>query len=57
MNTGNKTAVRVCFISPKAYPLFNPDVKKTFGGARSRAEQFTWSRAAGEYLALYERLK
>jgi glycosyltransferase involved in cell wall biosynthesis len=25
--------------------------------ARSRAEQFTWSRAAGEYLALYERLK
>ncbi|MHC4075398.1 MAG: glycosyltransferase family 4 protein [Planctomycetota bacterium] len=33
MNTGNKTAVRVCFISPKAYPLFNPDVKKTFGGA------------------------
>ena len=24
---------RVCFISPKAYPLFNPDVKKIFGGA------------------------
>lgn len=25
--------VRVCFIAPKAYPLFNPDVKKVFGGA------------------------
>lgn len=25
--------------------------------ARSRAEQFTWSRSAREYLALYERLK
>ena len=24
---------RVCFIAPKAYPLFNPDVKKVFGGA------------------------
>jgi len=25
--------IRVCFIAPKAYPLFNPDVKKVFGGA------------------------
>lgn len=25
--------MRICFISPKAYPLFNPQVKKTFGGA------------------------
>jgi glycosyltransferase involved in cell wall biosynthesis len=25
--------IRVCFISPKAYPLFNPDVKGVFGGA------------------------
>lgn len=24
---------KVCFIAPKAYPLFNPDVKKVFGGA------------------------
>jgi len=24
---------RVCFIAPKAYPLFNPDVKEIFGGA------------------------
>ena len=25
--------IRVCFIAPKAYPLFNPNVKKVFGGA------------------------
>jgi len=25
--------IRICFIAPKAYPLFNPDVKKVFGGA------------------------
>lgn len=25
--------IRVCFISPKAYPLFNPGVKEVFGGA------------------------
>lgn len=25
--------IQVCFIAPKAYPLFNPDVKKVFGGA------------------------
>jgi len=25
--------IKVCFIAPKAYPLFNPDVKKVFGGA------------------------
>ena len=24
---------RVCFIAPKAYPLFNPDIKEIFGGA------------------------
>ncbi len=29
--TGKK--IRVCFISPKAYPLFNPAVEKIFGGA------------------------
>lgn len=26
-------AMRVCFIAPKAYPLFNPQVQRTFGGA------------------------
>ncbi len=25
--------VKVCFVSPKAYPLFNPDCKGVFGGA------------------------
>jgi hypothetical protein len=25
--------VRICFIAPKAYLLFNPDVKELFGGA------------------------
>jgi glycosyltransferase involved in cell wall biosynthesis len=25
--------MRICFISPKAYPLFNPKIKVTFGGA------------------------
>lgn len=34
MSSGDKLRViRVCFIAPKAYPLFNPDVKKVFGGA------------------------
>jgi glycosyltransferase involved in cell wall biosynthesis len=33
--TSNDTSktIKVCFIAPKAYPLFNPDVKKVFGGA------------------------
>jgi glycosyltransferase involved in cell wall biosynthesis len=25
--------IRVCFISPKAYPIFNPDIESVFGGA------------------------
>ncbi len=29
----NNHPIRVCFIAPKAYPLFNPDVGKVFGGA------------------------
>ncbi len=29
----NSKPILVCFIAPKAYPLFNPDVKKVFGGA------------------------
>ena len=26
-------AVKICFIAPKAYPLFNPEVKEVLGGA------------------------
>jgi len=29
----HETRIRVCFVSPKAYPLFNPNVKELFGGA------------------------
>jgi glycosyltransferase involved in cell wall biosynthesis len=29
----NSSVTKVCFIAPKAYPLFNPDAKKVFGGA------------------------
>jgi len=25
--------IRVCFVSPKAYPLFNSDIESVFGGA------------------------
>lgn len=25
--------IRICFVSPKAYPLFNPGCKGVFGGA------------------------
>lgn len=32
-DTGDKKPVRVCFIAPKAYPLFDPAVKAVFGGA------------------------
>jgi glycosyltransferase involved in cell wall biosynthesis len=32
-SSDNSTSIRVCFIAPKAYPLFNPDVEKVFGGA------------------------
>ncbi|MFQ6034782.1 MAG: glycosyltransferase family 4 protein [Sedimentisphaerales bacterium] len=32
MNLNNR-AIEICFIAPKAYPLFNPDVKEPFGGA------------------------
>ena len=36
----------------------NPQAAREMAvAARSRAEQFTWSRVAEEYLALYERLK
>lgn len=25
--------IKICFVSPKAYPLFNPNIRATFGGA------------------------
>jgi glycosyltransferase involved in cell wall biosynthesis len=31
--TGQNPPIRVCFIAPKAYPLFNPAVKGVLGGA------------------------
>lgn len=33
MTTDNNTSLRVCFVCPKAYPLFKPTVKGVFGGA------------------------
>lgn len=32
-NTNPDNPIRVCFISPKAYPIFNPRVQSVFGGA------------------------
>lgn len=29
----DRLPIKICFISPKAYPLFNADVKEVFGGA------------------------
>ncbi len=29
----SEKAIKICFVSPKAYPLFNGDVRATFGGA------------------------
>lgn len=29
----NTTPIKICFIAPKAYPLFNPRIKEVFGGA------------------------
>lgn len=31
--TETEKKIRVCFVSPKAYPIFNPDVQSVFGGA------------------------
>ena len=31
--TVKEAPIRVCFIAPKAYPLFNPAVKGVLGGA------------------------
>ncbi len=32
MNTENRP-IQICFIAPKAYPLFNPKIEEVFGGA------------------------
>ena len=29
----NPRKIRVCFVGPKAYPIFNPDIQSVFGGA------------------------
>ena len=33
MRQPEKIKTRVCFVSPKAYPIFNPDIESVFGGA------------------------
>ena len=33
MNNDNQKPVRICFVMPKAYPLFNQAIKTVFGGA------------------------
>ncbi len=33
MTIHEQKPVKVCFVSPKAYPLFNPDCNGAFGGA------------------------
>ena len=33
MRKSEKSKIRVCFVSPKAYPIFNPDIESVFGGA------------------------
>ena len=33
MEQTNKRKIRVCFVSPKAYPIFEPQVESVFGGA------------------------
>lgn len=51
--------IRVCFIAPKAYPIFNPSVQKVFGGAEvdlyllatelAKDERFEVSFVVGDY--------
>lgn len=53
------TRIRVCFIAPKAYPLFNPEVNAVFGGAEvdlyylatelARDEEFAVSFLVADY--------
>jgi L-malate glycosyltransferase len=57
-NIPDKT-VKVCFVVPKVYPVFNPDVKKVFGGAEvdlyflgtelAKDENFKVSYVAADY--------
>ena len=39
--------IKICFISPKAYPLFNADVKEVFGGAE--VDLYFLSRELAKY--------
>lgn len=51
--------IRVCFVSLKAYPLFNPDIRSVFGGAEvdlymlatelAKDQQFEVSFIVGDY--------
>jgi glycosyltransferase involved in cell wall biosynthesis len=54
-----ETAIRVCFVSPKSYPLFRPDTPGVFGGAEvdlfllgtelARDERFAVSFVVADY--------
>jgi len=51
--------IKVCFVTPKVYPVFNPEVKKVFGGAEvdlyflgtelAKDENFKVSYVAADY--------
>lgn len=33
MSNLEKSTIRICFVAPKAYPIFNPEIESVFGGA------------------------
>ncbi len=51
--------IRVCFVAPKAYPIFNPDIHSVFGGAEvdlyllatelAKDQQFNVKFVVGDY--------
>ncbi|MHC4552429.1 MAG: glycosyltransferase, partial [Planctomycetota bacterium] len=55
----NDRKIRVCFLSPKAYPIFNPDITSVFGGAEvdlymiatelAKDDEFDVSFIVGDY--------
>ena len=55
----SENLIRVCFVTPKVYPVFNPEVKKVFGGAEvdlyflgtelAKDENFKVSYVAADY--------
>ncbi len=57
--TQQQNTIRVCFIAPKAYPLFNPKIEKVFGGAEvdlyllatelAKDDRFSVSFVVGDY--------